>query len=138
MSEAERAEFLSKPRLGMLTTLRTDGSPVTVPVWFEWDGEAARVFSSVTSAKIRRVERDPRATLLVANHIDEPEAWVAFDGEIVIRNEGAIELAERLADRYWDMDESVHKAAVESWRKAASGLRVLELRPARIRTYGDD
>lgn len=137
LTESEVRDFLAEPRLGMLTTLRSDGSPVTVPVWFEWDGEAARVFSSVTSAKVRRIQRDPRATLLVPNHIDEPEAWVAFDGEVAISSEGAIELAERLAERYWDMTQPGHRASVESWRQAAEHLRVLTLRPARVRTYKD-
>lgn len=137
MNEAERQDFLAEPRLGMLTTLRADGSPVTVPVWFEWDGDAVRIFSSVTSGKVRRVQRDPRTTLLVPNHIDEPEAWVAFDGEATISAEGAIELAERLADRYWDMSKPEHQASVASWREAAPHLRVLTLRPARVRTYKD-
>jgi PPOX class probable F420-dependent enzyme len=138
MTPAEREAFLSRPRLGILTTLRDDGSPVATPVWFEWDGQRVRVFSSATSAKIRRLERDPRATLVVVNDLDEPEAWVAFDGEMSISSDGALELAERLAQRYWDMTIDEHKRSVDSWRKASTSLRVLELRPIRVRTYGDD
>jgi PPOX class probable F420-dependent enzyme len=137
MTPHEIEQFLASPRLGMLTTLREDGSPVTLPVWFEWDGRTVRVFTSAGSGKVRRIERDPRATLLVANHIDEPEAWVAFDGEVTVSKEGAFELAERLAQRYWDMTKPEHRATVDSWRSAAPALRVLSLRPARIRSYKD-
>ena len=134
MTAAERDAFLAKVRLGILTTLREDGSPVAVPVWFEWDGAAVRVFTSVLSEKIRRLERDPRASLLVVNHVGEPEAWVAFDGSVTIRRDGAFELAERLAQRYWVLADAGHQAELGRWRTAAGALRVLELIPARIRS----
>jgi PPOX class probable F420-dependent enzyme len=134
MTDTERDAFLAVPRLGMLSTLVADGAPVTVPVWFEWDGTAARVFSGAATGKVKRIERDPRASLLVANSIGEPEAWVAFDGEITIVPEGAIELAERLAHRYWDMTDEKHHAELASWPAAAAHLRVLELTPRRIRS----
>jgi PPOX class probable F420-dependent enzyme len=137
MTQPQIDEFLATTRLGMLTTLREDGSPVTVPVWFEWDGETVRIFSSVTSPKLRRIGRDPRATLLAPNHIDEPEAWVAFDGEIAVSEHGAFELAERMAQRYWDMTNPERQATVASWREAAPHLRVLSMRPSRVRSYKD-
>jgi PPOX class probable F420-dependent enzyme len=134
MTDAERDAFLAKVRLGILSTLRDDGSPVTVPVWCEWDGAAVRSFTSAGSGKVRRLQRDPRASLLVVNNLDEPEAWVAFDGEVTITREGAFELAERLARRYWDLSDPERRATLETWRKAATALRVLELTPTRIRT----
>jgi PPOX class probable F420-dependent enzyme len=134
MTDADRAAFLAKTRLGMLSTLAADGAPVTVPVWFEWDGTTVRVFSGATSGKLKRIARDPRASLTVTNAVGEPEGWVAFDGNIEVRSEGAIELAERLAPRYWDMTRPELKAAVEGWRNMAGELRLLELRPAAIRS----
>ena len=134
MTDAERDAFLATPRLGMFSTLEAGGAPVTVPVWFEWNGRVARVFSGAASGKVRRIERDARASLLVPNNVGEPEAWVAFEGDVLIVAEGAIELAERLADRYWDMDDAVHRKELDSWRTAAGSLRVLELRPRRIRS----
>jgi PPOX class probable F420-dependent enzyme len=138
MTPEERDAFLAQTRLGILTTLRHDGWPVSVPIWFEWDGITVRVFTGVTSAKIKRLENDPRATLLATNTLNEPERWVAFDGRVEIRREGGFELAHRLAARYWNLDDPEHKATVEEWREAAPHLRVLELRPERIRTYAGD
>jgi PPOX class probable F420-dependent enzyme len=134
MSKAEMTAFLAETRLGMLTTLRADGSPVTVPVWFEWDGATARMFSSADAGKVRRLQRDARATLVVPNHVTEAEQWVAFDGEIAVSGEGAFDLAERMAHRYWDLGDAKRRAELESWRKAAPYLRLLELRPSRVRT----
>ena len=134
MTEAERDEFLAVPRLGMLTTLREDGMPVTVPVWFEWDGAAVRVFSSADSGKLTRIRRDPRASLTVPNAMGEPEAWVAFDGRAAISSEGAFELSERLAHRYWDMGDPGHKSTLDEWRVSAAYLRIVELKPESVRT----
>jgi PPOX class probable F420-dependent enzyme len=132
----DRDAFLQETRIGILTTIAADNAPISVPVWYEWDGQRARVFSSVTSAKIGRIERTGWASLLVTNVAGEPEFWVAMDGEVEVRPEGAIELAERLAERYWDLTETERAAAVRGWRKNAGSLVMLELTPARFRTYG--
>ncbi len=100
MTDEERDRFLAKPRYGILNFLRADGSPIAVPVWFDWTGEAVRIFSSVISPKLKRLQADPRASLLVVNDIFEPEAWVAFDGAASIHEDGGSELVEQLASRY--------------------------------------
>ncbi|MCH8950050.1 MAG: TIGR03618 family F420-dependent PPOX class oxidoreductase [Chloroflexi bacterium] len=135
MSDEAREAFLAETRLGVLSTLRDDGAPISVPVWFEWDGSHARMFTTASSGKIERLARDARASLLVAARIDEPEAWVAIDGKIDILEEGAADLAERLAERYWDMDDPDKRATVDTWRRAAAMLRVLEMIPTAVRSY---
>ena len=135
-TDAAMDAFLTKPRYGILATSREDGTPIAVPVWFEWDGSIVRMFSRASSPKVRRLQRDARASLLVANDVDELEAWIAFDGTIAISDEGAIELAERLAPRYWDLSDPGRKGMLEVWRKGASAFRMLELTPNAIRTYG--
>jgi PPOX class probable F420-dependent enzyme len=135
MTVAEREAFLTPPRLGMLATLRRDGSPVAVPVWFEWDGAAARMFTSVDSAKVRHLQRDSRASLLVANTIGEKEEWIAFDGRVVVRPDGGYELAEKLARRYWgDLTQPERKQTMDDWRELSDTWRVLELVPQKVRT----
>ncbi len=135
MSDEARERFLAETRLGMLSTLRDDGAPISVPVWFEWDSSHARMFTTAGSGKIKRLAQDARASLLVAARIDEPEAWVAFDGRIDILEEGAADLAVRLAERYWDLDDPDKRATVDTWRRAAAMLRLLELTPTAVRSY---
>jgi PPOX class probable F420-dependent enzyme len=137
MSDEERQRFLSKPRYGILNTLRSDGWPIGVPLWFDWNGETVRIFTSVVSPKMKRLQRDPRASLLVVNDLKEKESWVAFDGKVSIQDEGGLELAEELASRYWDLSDPGRQETLELWRKAAAALRVLELRPDRIRSHKD-
>ena len=127
--------FLRETRIAVLTTLDGSGWPVSVPVWFEWDGSRARIFTTASSLKVGRLEKDSRASLLIVNNVGEQEYWVAIDGEIEIRKEGATELAKRLAERYWDMSEEDHRKTVDKWVEEGATLRVLEVTPTTIRTY---
>ncbi|MFQ5472932.1 MAG: pyridoxamine 5'-phosphate oxidase family protein [Dehalococcoidia bacterium] len=139
LTEQERDAFLKEARYGILTHLRKDGSPVAVPVWFEWDGSTARMFTSGLSSKVKRLENDPRVSLLVSNAVDEPEMWIALDGEVQIHEDGdeAIALAERMAARYWDLSDEGRQQSLQLWRKAAAVFRVIELKPRAIRAYKD-
>lgn len=137
MSEADRDAFLAVTRYGILSTLRKDGSPVAIPVWFDWDGSSVKMFTYLGSPKLRRLANDARASVLVTNHIDEKEMWVAFDGTVSVGEEGGFELAEKLAQRYWDLEDPGRASALEGWRAMESGWRVLEMVPGRVRTYAD-
>jgi hypothetical protein len=88
---------------------------------------------------VKRLDNDPRVSLLVINAVDEPEEWVALDGEAQIHRDGdeAIALAERMAPRYWDLSDEGRQQTLQLWRKAAAVLRVIELKPKAVRTYKD-
>ena len=88
MSDADREAFLAVNRYGILSTLRSDGSPIAIPVWFDWDGSSVKMFTNAGSPKLRRLANDARASVLVTNHIDEKEKWVAFDGTVAVSDEG--------------------------------------------------
>jgi len=45
------------------TTVRADGRPHTVPVWFLWDGETFLIFSQPGNLKIRNLQRNPHIAL---------------------------------------------------------------------------
>ncbi len=134
MATEVNEEFLRRPRLGTLITNSAEGTPVGIPLWYEWDGRVVRMFADRNSPKIERLRKDPRASVLVANHLDEIEYWVAFDGEVSVEDSGGLELAERLARHYWDVDEPRNRRMLESWRENSSRLCLLTLTPSRIRS----
>jgi PPOX class probable F420-dependent enzyme len=134
MSDAERDRFLAERRYGILTTLRANGMPVSLPVWYEWDGATMRMFCHEASGKLKRLNRDARATVLVVNHPQEQENWVSFDGRITVKREGGLELAERLFDLYYAAADE-RRSTLESWRKMKDEWRLLELRPDAIRVH---
>ena len=137
MSEAARDAFLAVNRYGILTTLRSDGSPVAIPIWFDWDGDSVRMFTHVGSSPLRRLANDARASVLVVNHVDEKEKWVAFDGSVTVSDEGGFELAEKLAQRYWVLSDPARASTLEIWRSMKSGWRLLEMVPDKVRSFAD-
>jgi PPOX class probable F420-dependent enzyme len=46
-----------------LTTVRADGQPQSVPVWFAWDGESFRIFSEPGKPKLDNIRKNPRVNL---------------------------------------------------------------------------
>ena len=91
------------------------------------------MFSARTAAKVTRLTRDPRASLLVTNQVGETEGWVAFNGPVEIASDGGIELAEVLAGRYWDLAQATPRTTLDAWQRAPGAFVLLTLRPTRIR-----
>ncbi|MGW4064589.1 pyridoxamine 5'-phosphate oxidase family protein [Amycolatopsis sp. NPDC004747] len=100
-------EFLRRPLHGFLTV--AGGRPR--PVWFEAAADGTiQLFSEPDAPKVRRVRRDPRASIVVAAPVGERERWVSVEGRISVEPGGAHELAQRLAARYWDLRDPARAA----------------------------
>jgi hypothetical protein len=134
LTAADR-EFLVAPRLGFLTVAGGTGLPEPRPVWFEvTEDGAVQLFSLAASPKVRRVRRDPRASLVAANEFGEPENWIAISGSATVEEDGGGELAARLGAHYWDLGDPDKAATLESIVEA--GLVRIVIRPERISRYG--
>ncbi|MFC9056610.1 pyridoxamine 5'-phosphate oxidase family protein [Streptomyces sp. NPDC057074] len=99
-------DFLRRPLYGFLTVAAGPVPPQPRPVWFEVTDEGTvQPFTGPETVKVRRLRRDPRASLLVASPVGERERWVSVAGRTTLETGGAHELAARLAARYWDLDD---------------------------------
>jgi PPOX class probable F420-dependent enzyme len=72
LSKDEAWEFLENAHTGILTTLRADGSPVTLPVWFVALDQTICFSTPSKTKKILRIRNDPRASFLV----ESGQYWV--------------------------------------------------------------
>ena len=122
--------FLRRPLHGFLTV--AGGQPR--PVWFEATAEGTiQLFTEPDSPKVRRVRRDPHASLIVAAPVGERERWVSATGRVTLEGDGAHELAGRLAARYWDLDDPARAADLEGIL-ATDQIRLV-LHPEKVRRY---
>ena len=138
MSESAIQDFVARPRLGYLTTLKQDGSPSTFPMWVEWDGSVLRMFTSRDMLKLKRIERDPRINVTIGNDNDEKIQWVCFEGSVKVIAGAGKDLALRLADLYWGKNptDAFQKETVAMWEGSEpEGFRLLELRPDRVNSF---
>ena len=136
-TQQEIDSFLKEPRLAILIYQGKRPSPTGIPVWFDWDGQALRMFAGADSAKIKHLRENPDASVLVTNHVGEPEGWVAFDGTIEISDFGAEDwqqLIDRVAPRYWDLNREPYGEVIKNWRASPQMFSSLTMIPDRIRS----
>jgi PPOX class probable F420-dependent enzyme len=60
-----RTDALAQEEVAWIASVRPDGRPHLVPLWFCWDGDAIVVFSKADAQKVRNLARDPRAMVAV-------------------------------------------------------------------------
>ena len=79
LSEDEAWERIAAAHTGILTTLRKDGRPVPLPLWFAVVDRAIYVSTPAKSKKVARIRNDSRATFL----IESGKAWVELAAVIL-------------------------------------------------------
>lgn len=79
MKDDVREEFLQQPHVGVIATLRRDGRPYTVPVWWLWQDGAFWLTGTYSRVWCNQLMHDPRASLCI--EASEPVAGhVGVDG----------------------------------------------------------
>lgn len=131
---AEDLEFLRRPLHGILSVAAGPVPPEPRPVWFEATAEGTvQLFTAPDSLKVRRLRRDPRASIVVVAPVGERERWVSVAGRTTVEPDGAHDLCTRLAARYWDLDDPV-RAADLAGILAEDQVRIV-IHPETVRRY---
>jgi PPOX class probable F420-dependent enzyme len=127
----KQKEFLRNPFVGVVTTIRPDGSPHSTVVWVD-DPEDGVVSFNTASGRVKpaNIEQDPRVSLLVIDPGD-PYRWVAVDGPAEITTDGADEQIDKLAKKYLGKDEY-------PWRSPTEERLSVAITPRHIDSYGLD
>jgi general stress protein 26 len=131
---AEDLEFLARPLHGFLSVAAGNVPPEPRPVWFEATADGTvQLFTEPESLKVRRLRRDPRASIVVAAPVGERERWVSVAGRTTVESDGAHELASRLAARYWDLDDPTRAADLAALLEG--DLSRIVIHPETVRRY---
>jgi PPOX class probable F420-dependent enzyme len=69
-------ETLDRAHTGVLTTLRADGTPISLPVWFVTLERRIYVSGPAQTKKFARIRRNPRVSFLV----ESGEHWIELMG----------------------------------------------------------
>ena len=96
---AEHVRLLTEPNIGVLATIRPDGTPHATPVWVDWDGQHVVFNTAVGRAKERHMRRDPRVCLEVHDR-DDPQVYVSITGRVELVLDGADDVIKDLALKY--------------------------------------
>ncbi len=92
-------DLLARPICGVLTTMLPDGQPASCLVWVDFDGECARVNTTLERLKGRTLLRDPRVSLLVVDP-DDTGRFLQVRGDAELVTDGALEHLDALTRAY--------------------------------------
>ncbi|MEI2778446.1 MAG: pyridoxamine 5'-phosphate oxidase family protein [Tetrasphaera sp.] len=85
--------------IGWLTTVRPDGRPHAVPVWFLWQGNRALIMSEPITQKVENVRNAPHTLLHL--HTDETgNGVVVLTGTAAISNRSSTEWLPEIRESY--------------------------------------
>ena len=87
LTPEEAWQFLASAHTGILTTLRRDGWPVSLPVWFVALDQMVCFAAPTRTRKVARLRRDSRAAFLV----ETGERWVELQA---VHLQGHVEVVE--------------------------------------------
>ena len=71
LATARIERFLAEEPIVWLSTVRPDGGPHIVPIWFWWDGTAILVFSKPDAQKVRNLRARPSVMLALGDAEDD-------------------------------------------------------------------
>src|SRR4051812_31355591 len=101
VSIEQLGDLMELPLLAFLATCRRDGSVLQSPIWHEWHDGAFVFAVGSGDVKMRHMERDPRACLVVAENGGTYRGIeVSGTPEIHADPAHALEVFRRIAIRY--------------------------------------
>ena len=138
MSDGEVRELLDSERVVIATSNGPRGWPHSMPLWYvPRDGEVW-IWTYAKSQKIRNLERDPRATLLIETGHEYTELrGVMIEAEAVLHRdfETVVGFAEELTLRYAQGISSVEGDAKAALEAQAPKRVAIQFRPRRTATW---
>ena len=121
--------LLSGTRTGKLATIRADGRPHVVPVWFDLDGDTIIFTTWHASVKAANMRRDARVCLCVDDDTP-PFTYAQIEGrvQITVESDALAYWATRIAGRY--MGEAL--AETYGKRNGVAGELLVRVIPTKI------
>ena len=101
LAEARLDRFLAKEPVVWLSTVRPDGAPHLVPIWFTWDGTSLLVFSKPGAQKVRNLRANPVAMLALGEPEDDFDVALA-EARVELFDAPATELPDAHLAKYAD------------------------------------
>jgi len=107
MSEEEQLELLDAERVVVVSSIGPNGHIHSMPLWYVPRQGEVWIYTYGKSQKVRNLEREPRATLLIETGHDYNElrgVMIEAEAEIHEDIETVLPLAEELNLRYSEVD----------------------------------
>jgi PPOX class probable F420-dependent enzyme len=126
LDASDLGDLLELPLVAVLATYRADGGVLLSPVWHRWRDGGFDVISSADDVKVRHLRRDPRASIVVYEHV-RPYRGIELRTEAVLLTDD--EALVPIASRYLGPDEG------RAYAETAPDDTLIRLEPGVIRAW---
>jgi len=138
LSEGEQRELLESERVVVIATHGPRGWPHVMPLWFVVREGRVWIWTYAKSQKVRNLERDPRATLLVETGFEYPELrgiQIEARAHLHRDHDTVFGFAKELTVRYAEGIDSVEGDAAEALKAQAPKRVAIEFEPVRVASW---
>ena len=138
LSDEETRELIDSERIVVVSSLGPRGWPHVMPLWYvPRDGEIW-IWTYAKSQKVKNLERDPRATLLIETGVEYQDLrgiQIEAEAELIRDIDEIVEYAKEMTVRYSEGIESVEGDAAAGLQAQAPKRVAIHFHPKRIATW---
>ena len=138
LTEVEQRQLIENERIVVVSSLGPRGWPHLMPLWYvPRDGEIW-IWTYAKSQKVKNLERDPRATLLIETGFEYGElrgGQIEAEAEIIRDLDRIVDYAKEMTVRYSEGIESVEGDAEASLQAQAPKRVAIHFHPTRIASW---
>jgi PPOX class probable F420-dependent enzyme len=138
LTEDEQRELIESGRIVVVSSLGPRGWPHVMPLWYVPREGEVWVWTYAKSQKVRNLERDPRATLLIETGTEYNElrgVQIEAEAELIRDTDRVVEFAKELTIRYSEGISSVEGDAAAGLEAQAPKRVAIHFHPRRIATW---
>jgi PPOX class probable F420-dependent enzyme len=138
LSDQETRELIDSERIVVVSSLGPRGWPHVMPLWYvPRDGEIW-IWTYAKSQKVKNLERDPRATLLIETGVEYQDLrgiQIEAEAELITDIDEIVEYAKEMTVRYSEGIESVEGDAAAGLHAQAPKRVAIHFHPQRVATW---
>jgi PPOX class probable F420-dependent enzyme len=138
LTDEEQRELIENERIVVVSSLGPRGWPHVMPLWYvARDGEIW-IWTYAKSQKVKNLERDPRATLLIETGVEYGElrgVQIEAEAEIIRDLDQIVEYAKEMTIRYSEGIESVEGDAAVGLQAQAPKRVAIRFHPKRVASW---
>ena len=138
LSDEETRELIDSERIVVVSSLGPRGWPHVMPLWYvPRDGEIW-IWTYAKSQKVKNLERDPRATLLIETGVEYQDlrgVQIEAEAELIRDVDRIVDYAKEMTVRYSEGIESVEGDAAAGLQAQAPKRIAIHFHPKRIATW---
>ena len=138
LTDEEQRELIESERIVVVSSLGPRGWPHVMPLWYVPRDGDVWIWTYAKSQKVKNLERDPRATLLIETGNEYTElrgVQIEAEAELIRDLDRIVDYAKEMTIRYSDGIESVEGDAAAGLRAQAPKRVAIHFHPKRVASW---